>query len=309
MNMNGNDGMELRLQTTWKFHFCPPRTVRSREIFRDFVSGKFGTELISDYIVVLGNFPHLRIPSVASTTFSLALQAITDSWRRFSLPMESYPFILFNLCGVEHKEFLEEYFRTQKHAQACKTCCDLEFSHPILHFIAPGSDWDSPLVKSKVLSIQHMLDDIRCYTPISSDPVECLHGYTQNLLHRWRGCKPSDPHRLWTLAVRPNHQILRSLSKLAVEPNRRCSSRAQAISLWPREPESIQQRIPKHWKAAEPTKGRKSDLMLWENGQVARIWSYQSAGHGPSKNLWRLGKLEPFGVGESLVHGTHGTLE
>lgn len=196
MNMNGNDGMELRLQTTWKFHFCPPRTVRSREIFRDFVSGKFGTELISDYIVVLGNFPLLRIPSVASTTFSLALQAITDSWRRFSLPMESYPFILFNLCGMEHKEFLEEYFRTQKHAQACKTCCDLEFSHPILHFIAPGSDWDSPLVKSKVLSIQHMLDDIRCYTPISRDPVECLHGYTQNLLHRWRGCKPSDPHRL-----------------------------------------------------------------------------------------------------------------
>lgn len=196
MNMNGNDGMELRLQTTWKFHFCPPRTVRSREIFRDFVSGKFGAELISDYIVVLGNFPLLRIPSVASTTFSLALQAITDSWRRFSLPMESYPFILFNLCGMEHKEFLEEYFRTQKHAQACKTCCDLEFSHPILHFIAPGSDWDSPLVKSKVLSIQHMLDDIRCYTPISRDPVECLHGYTQNLLHRWRGCKPSDPHRL-----------------------------------------------------------------------------------------------------------------
>lgn len=45
----------------------------------------------------------------------------------------------------------------------------------------------------KVIKLQKLLNDMAIFCPLSSDLVECLHGFSQNLLHRWRGTKPSDP--------------------------------------------------------------------------------------------------------------------
>lgn len=111
-------------------------------MFIAFVTGKFGANLILDYMGKVKEFPSLKIPNVAATFFTLALQAMGDAFRRFSLPMRSFPWIAFGLHGLDHDNFVQEYDRLRKMAQECKSCADLEFSHIILAFLPEENERD-----------------------------------------------------------------------------------------------------------------------------------------------------------------------
>ena len=44
----------------------------------------------------------------------------------------------------------------------------------------------------RIEAIRSLLRDLTTFTPTSSDLVECLHGFQQAKLHRFRGRKPTD---------------------------------------------------------------------------------------------------------------------
>lgn len=164
------------------------------------MSGQFGTNLISEYVQQLGSFASLGIPDIAKDAFTLSLQAMAESWKRLVFPTQSLPFTLFQLADLDHECFLKEYARLRRDMQSCRQCADLEFSTPVLNFIPLDCLQEDHLIRAKVCQIKHLLQDIDA--PLSSDLVECLHGYSQHLLHRWRGCKPTDSvaqqRVLWT---------------------------------------------------------------------------------------------------------------
>lgn len=151
---------------------------------------------MSDYIEKLRAFAQLKIPVLAVDFFTMALQTMSDCWRRFVFVTRSFPYVLLNnLHGLEYQEFLKEYGRLQQIALQCRECVDPEFTTVLLQYIPQNSlgQIDSPCVKAKVAHIQRFIHDIAVHTPLSSDIVECRHGFSQWLLHRWRGAKPSEP--------------------------------------------------------------------------------------------------------------------
>lgn len=178
---------------------------RSYSIFVRFASGDLGHGLIADYMCSLERFRYLGIPTVAKEYFHMSLQAMAENWRRLVLTTQSFPFCLFGLldCGSDH-EFLTMYARLKSAQQKCAQCCDIEFSTILLNFIDDAGD---PIARGQqVTAIRRLLADTTTFAPLSSDIVECLHGYSQHLLHRWQGCKPSDPvaqeRVLWVLITR-----------------------------------------------------------------------------------------------------------
>lgn len=171
-----------------------------------YASGKFGAGLVDAYIDKLKGFSRLRVPSEAFHFFKQSLLAMSDSWRRFVLPTGGFPWLIFNLVGLSQEEFLLEYRRQRDMMLKCRECTDLEFSHVLLNFINLELGESSCDVQAKVKSIQHLLFDISVHAPLTSDLVECLHGFTQALLHRWRGSKPTEPvaqeRLVWSLITR-----------------------------------------------------------------------------------------------------------
>lgn len=178
---------------------------RSRSIFLSFTSGNFGAELIEEHLIQLNKFRFLGIHSIAKDFFKLSLEAMCENWKRLVLITESFPFTLFQLVECEtNEQFLGLYRRLKSQQEKCSACADIEFSTVLLQFIdlaATAVDQNQ-----QVESLKGMLNDLCIYAPLSSDLVECLHGYSQHLLHRWRGCKPTEPvaaeRVLWTSITR-----------------------------------------------------------------------------------------------------------
>lgn len=154
-----------------------------------FASGQLGEELVQDHVRGLRNFTQLGVSEVADDYFRLTLMSMADHWRRLIFPTCSFPWILFRvlIAGSDPVHELEQWKET-KHR--CHQCVDSEFSGILLDFIPVLGIPTSP--SEKLQRVIRFLEDLACYAPISSDLVECLHGFSQQLLHRWRGCKPSD---------------------------------------------------------------------------------------------------------------------
>ena len=146
---------------------------------------------MSDYLQKLASFPSLQQPHLVQDFFEMCLDQIGDLWRRLVHSHASFPHKLFALCDLDHDEFLAQYRLFQGIVQQCETCADMEFTHMVLSYIPISS---SPAAtREKVLSLQLFLKDVATFAPMSTDLVECLHGFYQSKLHRWRGCKPTDP--------------------------------------------------------------------------------------------------------------------
>ena len=137
----------------------------------------------------LRNFIQLRIPSVAREFFVMAIGGVAENWRRFVLPAQSFPYLLFNLLGCDLDGFIAKCKEFKAAQLRCPQCIDCEFTAAILDFIRLDTT-ESASYSMQI--VQQFLEDVACLSPISSDLVECQHGYSQHLLHRWRGCKPSD---------------------------------------------------------------------------------------------------------------------
>lgn len=118
------------------------------------------------------------------------------------LPTKHFPWVLFRLLSCDLCQWNGEISRLKNCHASCSRCMDVEFSTIVLDFAKKESDF---------ARLRFLLEDISTFCPLSTDLVECLHGYSQRLLHRWRGAKPSDPvaqeRQAWSL-------ILRSYAKL-----------------------------------------------------------------------------------------------
>jgi hypothetical protein len=66
----------------------------------------------------------------------------------------------------------------------------MEFSRQVLSYIP--RDMNEDMLPAKIDELWHFLADVSVYTPLSSDPVECVHGFLQAKLHRFRGRKNAD---------------------------------------------------------------------------------------------------------------------
>lgn len=104
-----------------------------------------------------------------------------------------FPFKIFELLELEcHDDFLNKYRAMQQAMCECQDCFDVEFSQPLLSFIPQTLDDEH--LRSRVIRLKRFLHDVSVFVPISSDSVECIHGFFQSKIHRWRGRKVSDPH-------------------------------------------------------------------------------------------------------------------
>lgn len=174
--------------------FVHPSDPRSAEIFKQFVSGQMGESIISDYVLGLNNFPRLGCNELATEYFRLALQGMGEHWRRFSFKFHGFPYPIFKLVDIENdQDFLAEYKKLQNVMTTCPKCVDCEFSTGVLNFISPECCLSEEGVSGQIGVLKRFLYSLCCNAPLSTDVVECYHGFTQCQLYRWRGCKVTDP--------------------------------------------------------------------------------------------------------------------
>lgn len=168
----------------------------------DYVTGQFGEQFLHDYVKILTSFSGQNIHSTARRFFILALEAMGEVWRRFVLAVSRTPYTLFRLIDMSHPDFLQECAALEERSARCHECIDLEFSTPMLKFLrARGNDQEA------VAQVQNLLRSIAVHGPISSDLVECLHGYCQRILSKGgAGARPSDEGAqqrvLWSLITK-----------------------------------------------------------------------------------------------------------
>lgn len=113
--------------------------LRSKSIFMDHISGKFGRELVQDYAKQLHTFRALRIPELAQDFF-ISLEAMSEKWRRFILLTCCFPFETFKLADLDHESFLVMYSEFQQRQELCRQCIDSEFTGAILRYIVRSTD-------------------------------------------------------------------------------------------------------------------------------------------------------------------------
>lgn len=155
---------------------------------------------MATYLQELQEFPKLGIQSLAKDAFQISLLEMGSSWKRFIHDLDRFPFKLFSLLRCETSDdFVQECERIHKIIQTCKKCVDVEFTVPLLAYIArgkmlaeEGGDHGAAQLVDRVELVRDFLKDVATFVPLSSDQVECVHGQHQSQLHRFRGQKPSD---------------------------------------------------------------------------------------------------------------------
>ena len=167
--------------------------LRSAKIFKSVASGKFGDSLLSGYLQNLSSFSRLGASEVVMDYFCMTLQTMGEHWRRFCFLTQGFPWTLFQLVDLDSDEaFLDMYMKLQGQLATCEACVDLEFSSVFLTFIPKGSQLQDGDVHEKIRKLRAFLRDVCQVGPLSSDPVECQHGFSQRLVARWRGSRPTD---------------------------------------------------------------------------------------------------------------------
>lgn len=169
--------------------------------------------MVQDHVQVLQTFPGHRIHSVADKFFTLGLQAMAEDWRRFQYVTAAYPFALFAFIEFDDETFLMECANLQEKTKQCPSCVDTEFTQPLLDYIQKGP---GESVAHRIAQVKALLITVATYAPISSDIVECLHGYCQQLIRTGgRGVRPTDEGAqervVWALLTKA-YEKLRSLA-------------------------------------------------------------------------------------------------
>lgn len=165
---------------------------RSALLFNRYVSGDFGKELLDLYMQKLAGFPQLQLPGLSKQFFTVTLLVMGECWRRFIFERQRCPwdFISSLLEARTLDTFFEVLRKYQNLAERCKRCVDIEFTTSLLSFIPAGIDKEEALLRASQL--QKFISNLAVYAPLSADVVECLHGFFQAKVHRFRGSKPSD---------------------------------------------------------------------------------------------------------------------
>lgn len=173
--------------------------LRSMTLFKAYMNGEFGHWLIKQYLEKLRCFHSRALPiNMSKNAFILGVLEMGECWRRFVYERDRYPFKVFALLDCESDEqFIQEYLNMRNSLDKCPLCMDLEFTAMFLAYI-PGeltevtTDHTSETLKKKAKELRLFLEDCATFIPLSSDTVECLHGFQQSCVHTWRGRRISD---------------------------------------------------------------------------------------------------------------------
>lgn len=167
--------------------------VRCKATFLKYCSGDFGLDLNAEYLQKLKQFPHLGLPQLSKTCFTICIMCMGEVWRRFTFERQCFPFKLFGLLNApSDQQFLKDYRLMQAAQRKCPQCIDIEFSRVILGFIPPSMGQGQEAMH-RAASLRDFLVDLAIFAPITADIVENLHGFCQAKLHRFRGMKPTEP--------------------------------------------------------------------------------------------------------------------
>ena len=113
-------------------------------------------------------------------------KAVSDIWRRFSLPAIGYPFAIFAVLDLEYEQFRKQWKAIVAKFQLCPTCFDAEFTTTLIK-LAP--DFESSTDEEQIAFhsfVQSLLTDIATLAPISTETVENKHGILQTAFHKFR---------------------------------------------------------------------------------------------------------------------------
>ena len=164
----------------------------SRRFFLDFASGKFGQDIVRDFLnILLFAFKENVCkdlgprPSRAMEVFSGVLFGMGDCWRRFVHQVDCYPWKLFELAVMSERDFLSRWSDVHKQLSKCPCCLDIELTRGLLA-ASPDPD-DSAACKEFYVQVAQLLIDMATFTPLSTDAVEVLHGQLQNVIQKFRG--------------------------------------------------------------------------------------------------------------------------
>ena len=163
--------------------------------FRKWLQGELGEAIVLDFIQQLksNELGSLCLSddwaSLSETCFQLVLFGISDIWRRFCRPVQTFPFVMFSLVDCASAEdFVAKWDEFRSIMQKCPKCVDAAFAAPLLQSVdfTTLSPEDRCL---EVKKIQSMLRDVMVTCPMATDTVENLHGQHQSMLHGFRGLR------------------------------------------------------------------------------------------------------------------------
>lgn len=171
-----------------------PQKLRSADLFKKWVSGQIGEDMVSEFVGKLRHFADFQLAttSMCKDFFILVLIQMGEAWRRFTHKHDSFPYVWWQLCDLETHELCSRILDLQARAGKCSECVDVEFSGALLDMLPSPFDVHDPDHQSRAVQVQRFLHDCSKYIPISTDQVEALHGYSQGKVYRFRGCRPTD---------------------------------------------------------------------------------------------------------------------
>lgn len=166
---------------------CEKLKLEASDRFLKVVRGELGESLICDFIDLLNNQLQECIDMGLDGTqtqlnqiFQMAVNCMTDLYRRMVLEFMVPPFTLLRLARADPAEFAKAWNDIRQKFLHCEGCVDAEFTTPFLRkypfsFSIPPSQDDVEHIKD----IQEVLVEVSIWCPLTSDAVEILNGQSQ----------------------------------------------------------------------------------------------------------------------------------
>ena len=188
-------------------------------------------KLMGMQIQFLEDFPRLGIGPLAKDAFQMCLLEMGDCWKRFVHDLDRYPFKTFCLldCSTP-EEVLGRCAMIRAQMEACSNCIDVEFTAQILAFLDSRQGNEELLSRARI--VQEFLMDIAIFVPISSDQVECCHGFHQNFDQSFPRAKTDSPDRSRSWALGQHHFVVQTILEVPVGQEWRCKDKKSHQTFW-----------------------------------------------------------------------------
>ena len=165
---------------------------KSRRLFLDVVSGKFGWGCIDEYMQLISSgLEPLALMGVDDckhfkTLFIMIIQLISDVWRRLVHEHCGWQFKVFEMVGTDLCTFVKLWDNFVTAHETCPKCFDQCFSARLLKISQCGKlAGTTPDVQREVhKTVLPILEDLCTFTALSSEPVEIKNGQVQNVASR-----------------------------------------------------------------------------------------------------------------------------
>lgn len=127
--------------------------------------------------------------STRNSQFIHVRKAMSDVWKKFSIPAIGFPWSVFALledCSLENWQ--DKWIYVLQTQSRCPECIDLEFTGVLIRMHSPLPDLHNTDAWTKLRSsITEILEETAVMCPLNSESVENKHAVTQTLFSKSRG--------------------------------------------------------------------------------------------------------------------------